>query len=205
MTGRVRKTAEERKSEIVETALRLADKVGPERLTTDSVAAAVGVTQAAIFRHFPKKQDLWEAVAHRIGEKYRVRWAEAETAPGSLAQVRRLVDGQLRLVEATPAIPAILFSRELHSRNQALRRVFAELMRQFHGRILRSLEAAQLEGLVRADIDPADQAYLVIGLGQSLILRWSLSGREFDLSAEGRRLLDLQLACFGAPAERSGP
>lgn len=70
---RIRRTAEERKSEIVETTLRLADKVGPDSLTTDHIAQAVGLTQAAIFRHFPSKRDLWEAVATRIGEKFQQR------------------------------------------------------------------------------------------------------------------------------------
>lgn len=203
MKVRTRKTAEERKSEIVETALRLADKLGPDRLTTEHIAGEVGVTQAAIFRHFPKKQDLWEAVALRIGEKYRGRWLEAEAAPDPLAQVRHLVTAQLRLVEATPAIPAILFSRELHIRNQTLRRIFGELMRQFHERIRLGLEASQRAGLIRSEMDPADLAFLVIGLAQGLILRWSVSGRAFNLPEEGRRLLELQLGCFGAPPPAS--
>lgn len=64
---RTRKPAETRKQEIVDAALRLADSEGPERLSTETVAEAVGLTQPGIFRHFPKKQDLWEAVARRIG------------------------------------------------------------------------------------------------------------------------------------------
>src|SRR3546814_20974805 len=78
---RVRKPAEERKSEIVETALRLADKVGPDRLATGQIAEAVGLTQAALFRHIPKKKDLWEAIAARIGEKFQKRWNAIERGP----------------------------------------------------------------------------------------------------------------------------
>ena len=48
-----RKPAEDRKAEIVATLLALADQIGPDRLTTNDIAREVGLTQAAIFRHFP--------------------------------------------------------------------------------------------------------------------------------------------------------
>ena len=51
----MRKTSDLRKAEIVATILGLADRIGPDRVTTGAVAIEVGVTQAAIFRHFPTK------------------------------------------------------------------------------------------------------------------------------------------------------
>lgn len=194
-----RKPAEERKSEIVETTLRLADKVGPDRLAIGQVAQAVGLTQAAIFRHFPKKQDLWEAVAARIGEKFEQRWRTAERGPADpLTQLHGIVAAQLKLIQSMPAIPAILFSRELHVENGALRMIFGEFMKNFHRRVERLITAGQRDGRLHGDVEPRDAAFLVIGLAQGLVLRWSLSGRDFDLPGEGRRLLDVQLAGFGA-------
>ena len=56
-----------RKAEIVRTVLALADRIGPDRVTTGAAAAAVGVTQAALFRHFPTKAALWLAEARTAG------------------------------------------------------------------------------------------------------------------------------------------
>lgn len=194
---RMRKPAEERKSEIVEAALRLADKVGPDRLATGQIAEAVGLTQAALFRHFPKKQDLWEAVAARIGEKFQQRWLAVERGPADpVDRLQKIVAAQLKLIQSTPAIPAILFSRELHVENRALRRIFAEFMENFHSRIERLIAAAQDQGRLRGDIASADAAYLVIGLVQGLAVRWSISGRGFGLAVEGSRLLKIQLSGF---------
>src|SRR3546814_3385982 len=118
---RVRKPAEERKSEIVETALRLADKVGPDRLATGQIAEAVGLTQAALFRHFPKKKDLWEAIAARIGEKFQQRWHAIERGPvDPVDRLRAIVTAQLKLIQSIPAIPAILLSRELDRKSTRL-------------------------------------------------------------------------------------
>ncbi len=191
---RTRKSAETRKQEIVEAALRLADSHGPERLTTDSVAEAVGLTQPGIFRHFPRKQDLWEAVARRIGAMMEARWKAAQREGMSpIEEIEALVEAQLRLVHATPAIPAILFSRELHARNDGLRTIFHALLTRFHQMIADRASRAKEAGVLRTDVDPQDAAFLVIALVQGLVVRWSISGRSFDLPAEGVRLAQRQL------------
>lgn len=206
---RVRKSAETRKTEIIDATLRLADKLGPDRLTTDAIAKAVGLTQPGIFRHFPKKQDLWEAVAARVGAMMDARWTKALSgnAPAT-NRIRGLIGAQLRLIQSTPAIPAILFSRELHTKNKGLRKAFLGLMSRFHGLIAGLVAQACEAGELRDDLDPDDAAYLIIGLVQGLAVRWSISGRNFDLTEEGNRLLELQLKGFafgraGADGERS--
>ncbi len=202
---RVRKSAEARKAEIIDATLRLADTLGPERLTTEAVADAVGLSQPGIFRHFPKKQDLWEAVAARVGAMMEAGWTKAQnpdTAP--IDQIRALVSAQLRLIQSIPAIPAILFSRELHTKNKGLREAFFQLLSRFH-RVIADLAARSKDaGQLRRDIDPDDMAFLVIGLVQGLAVRWSISGRGFDLAREGGRLLETQLSGFvrGDPAAR---
>jgi AcrR family transcriptional regulator len=198
-----RKAAADRKGEIVATTLRLADKVGPDRLSTEAIANAVGVTQAALFRHFPKKQDLWEAVAARIGETFQGRWSTVERLDASSEEkLRHLIMGQLKLIRATPAIPAILFSRELHVENDRLRKVFFGLMQRFHDLAAQLIEQGQRAGEFRSDVDADDAAFLVIGTVQGLVLRWSLSKRGFDLVAEGERLLGVLLRGFQTPADR---
>jgi len=194
---RIRKTAEHRKAEIVDATLRLAGERGPERLTTEAIAGAVGLTQPAIFRHFPKKQALWSAVAERIGSVMEARWAKGQQGDATpLGQIRAVVVAQLQLIQKMPAIPAILFSRELHTRNQGLREAFFGLLIRFH-RIVADLAArARAAGELRGDLEPDDAAFLILGLVQGLAIRWSISGRSFDLAEEGSRLLDLQLRGF---------
>ncbi|MHA1566183.1 MAG: TetR/AcrR family transcriptional regulator [Alphaproteobacteria bacterium] len=192
---RIRKSAESRKSEIIDAALLLADELGPDRLTTEGIANAVGLTQAGVFRHFPKKQELWEAVAARIGEMMEAHWAKARSHDSNPSdRIALLVAGQLALIQSMPAIPAILFSRELNGRNEGLRKTFLGLMGRFHGVVAGMTTEAIEAGELRDDLDPGDVAFLIIGLVQGLAVRWSISGRKFDLVKEGKRLLALQLS-----------
>jgi len=201
----VRKNAVTRKAEIVATTLRLADELGPDRLTTQAVADAVGLTQPAIFRHFPTKQSLWQAVAEMIDATMTQAWQSA-LADSSLPldRLAQLIRAQLRQIEANPAIPAILHSRELQAENADLRGRIRSLMLRFQGRLRAELSAARDAGLIRGDVDPDDGAVLLISLVQGLAIRWALGNRSFALESEGARLLDVQLTLLGADAAAEG-
>jgi AcrR family transcriptional regulator len=197
MSAKIRKTAQERKSEIIETALRLAAEVGPDRLTTEALAAAVGISQAGIFRHFPKKSDIWKAVAQRISELLQENWAamENEDQP-SADRLKAFMKSHLTFLQTTPAIPAILFSRELHAENEYLRSFFAGLMGRVHQFVSKMIADEITDKRFDARLDPDDGAYLILALIQGLAMRWSLNRQNFDLVKEGERLLALQLNGF---------
>lgn len=198
---RARKSSGERQAEIVAAAVMLADKLGPERLTTATLADAVGVSQAALFKHFPTKQAIWEAIVAWIADHLEARWsAAAPPGAGAVERLRVLLRRHLELVQSVPAIPSILLSRELHSRHEALRAGLLSLMGRFHEHLSAVIADGRRKEL-RADIDPGRAAFLIIGLVQGLVLRWSLSGRSFDLAAELDPMLDILLRGLQQPSE----
>ncbi len=198
-----RKPAEDRKTDIVEALLRLADQIGPDRLTTNDVAREVGVTQAAIFRHFPTKAELWSAVGEVIAARLAEAWQQAlaaNTTPKD--RLRALIATQLRQIETTPALPAILHSRELNVDNAILREKFRGLLMQYQAHLVANLEGMIADGSMTPDVKPQDAAALLTSLVQGIAIRWSLGSRGFALQPEGLRLLDVQLVLFAC---REGP
>jgi TetR/AcrR family transcriptional regulator len=61
-TSTLRLPASDRRLQLLETALDFFSRKGFSGTTTKEIAAAAGVTEAIIFRHFPTKQDLYNAV-----------------------------------------------------------------------------------------------------------------------------------------------
>ncbi len=194
---RIRKTAADRKKEIIQTAIRLAAISGPDRLTTEKLAREIGISQAAIFRHFPTKSDIWNGVAAHIGEIMKIPATliqEQPKEPTSL--LRELVSRQLTFIQSTPAIPDILFSRELHANNDTMRLFFVGMMKE-RQKIFSKLVSHEItNGNFRNDLDENDAAWLILSLIQGQAMRWSLDGRNYDLVAEGRRLFELLLCGF---------
>src|SRR5580698_9162945 len=54
--------APDRRHQLLEAALDLFSRKGFEGATTKEIATAAGVTEAIVFRHFPSKQALYQAV-----------------------------------------------------------------------------------------------------------------------------------------------
>ncbi len=54
--------ANDRRAQLLEIALNFFSEKGFDRTTTKEIAAAAGVTEAIVFRHFPTKQSLYQAV-----------------------------------------------------------------------------------------------------------------------------------------------
>jgi AcrR family transcriptional regulator len=197
MSGR--QSAEERKAQIVAEVLRLADEIGPDRLSTTDVARAIGLSQPAIFRHFPTKGALWLAVAEDIADRLQSYWAAAEAgATGPQARLKALIGAQLTAIAETPALPSILFSRELQVDNPALRDVFRKLLSAFQGRLVAVIRDLQAAGDLKRDVSPEDVAILLTSLVQGAAIRWTLGARGFALVPEGLRLFDVQMELLGA-------
>lgn len=201
MTVRTRKPAAERKAEIVDTAIRLAAESGPDRLTTEQLADEIGISQPAIFRHFKTKNDIWQAVGQRIcdlmGES-----GKLDNKISPVEKLRALTLNHLAFIEATPAVPAILFSQELHSQNKHLRTFFADLMAKRQQKLAGLIQTGIDAGEFDEHVTPDEAAYLILALIQGLAMRWSLNNRKFDLVDEGEKLLDLLIAGFKTNADR---
>lgn len=190
-----RKSAEDRKAEIIAALLVLADRIGPDRLTTNDIARAVGVTQAAIFRHFPTKAELWIATGDVIAERLDEAWQQAiAQAAAPQTRLRALIAAQLHQIEKAPALPVILHSRELNMNNPALRDRLRSLLAHYQVHLVDTLSAMIRDGTIRPGIAPEDAAVLLTSLVQGMAIRWSLGARGFSLPDEGLRLLEVQLA-----------
>lgn len=194
---RTRKSSSDRKAEIVEATLVLVAELGPERVTTQAVATRVGITQPGVFRHFATKQDLWLAVAAWVVEEARHRWEDAcQGQKSPLAGLRAVMMAHMEFIQSTPAVSSLIFSRELHTQNEELRKAFFDMAVSFHALLTDLARRSQSAGELPDVIRPEDIASLLLTLAPGLATRWSLSGRAFDLAQEGGRLLKILLDCL---------
>jgi AcrR family transcriptional regulator len=83
-TPQLRYSSAGRREQILEVALRLFARRGFEGTTTRQIAAGARVNEAIIFRHFPRKEDLYWAVLER----------ECERQGGTQAFRRKLASGR---------------------------------------------------------------------------------------------------------------
>lgn len=183
-----RKRHAERQQDIIQAALALIAEEGVQSLTTARLAQRVGVSEAALYRHFANKQDMVGATIDAVGERvlHRLsRWAEGARARDRLRGVLR---HHLAFVAEHPGVARILFSDEVHFNAPALRGKLHGVIERYLGYVESLVRAGISDGEFRADLDPRAAAVLVLGAVQSQVLLWSLSGGGHGMTAQVDRL-----------------
>lgn len=193
-TTRRRLPTEERQSEIIRVAVHLAAEKGIDSVTTQDMADAMKVTQGAIFKHFPTKDDIWFAVIHWIRERLMtVLEKAASEASDPIDAIERMFFAHIAFISKHPSIPRLLFSELLHKKNSKLRDLIQEIISGYEGKIAGLLEAAKEQSLVARDLDSKNAAVLYIGMIQGLFMQVSIFGGKRLLLDEARKTFPIYL------------
>ena len=65
-----RMTGDDRRKQILQTAVHLFSTHGFSGTTTRKIAEAAGVSEAMVFKHFSTKEDLYGAILHDSGVQF---------------------------------------------------------------------------------------------------------------------------------------
>lgn len=191
---RTRLGADERREEIIRVTLELAAKQGVDDVTTQDMAQAMGVTQGAVFRHFPSKDAIWLAVMQWVRDRMmEVLGRAAAQGHDPLDALQRMFFAHIEFIAGHPAIPRVLTSSHLHGRNAVLRQLVTEIMLGYEAKIAGLLTDAQTQGLARADLDTQAAATLYIGMIQGLVLQSSILRGQRVLEKEAARTFPVYL------------
>lgn len=184
---RKRKSAADRRAEIVDTVIELSAALGPDRVTTQHLADAVGVTQPAIFRHFATKTDIWEAVGERVVK-------EIETVAIEVGEsedpVRAYLTKMAALVRSYPALPSIVSSRELQAQNEPLRAALVAALQVCRTQVIKLIGDGQARGTYRNDISPESMARLVMSTCSGMCVAWVIEDHAFDLATRSEETIE---------------
>lgn len=192
--------AEERQEEIVRVAMDLAAKRGVESVTTQDMANAVGLTQGAIFRHFPTKDDIWLAAINWVRSRLiSVVAAAAARGENPLASLENMFFAHVSFIDKHPAIPRMVFSDHLLRRDARLKLLIQEIMTGYEANISALLGQAKASGLARPDLDEGGAATLFIGMIQGLVLQSTIFGGRRSLSEEAKRVFPIYLDGVRSP------
>jgi len=180
--------AEERREVTVEAVIDLAAEQNPADITTGAIAKRMGVTQGALFRHFPSKDAILEAVMEWVSERLLARIDNAISAAASpLDALEGAFITHIDFISEHPGVPRMLFG-ELQRAEQTMAKRMAQTLIQRYGERLGRLVAEGKErGDLAATLDDKAAVTLFIGTIQGLVMQSLLAGdvRRIRASAPG--------------------
>jgi len=169
--------ADERRSATVEAVVDLAAQQNPSDITTTAIAQHMGLTQGALFRHFPSKDAILQAVMTWVAERLLLRLDKAAgQAASPTAALQAVFMAHIGFVSERPGVPRLIFGELQRPGQTAPKQMVQTLIQQYGERLRRLLEAGKAQGELDAALDVPAAAVLFIGTVQGLVMQSLLAG-----------------------------
>jgi AcrR family transcriptional regulator len=188
----VRKTHATRREEIIEAALELLGEHGIEGTTVTRIAETVGVTPAALYRHFGSRDAILAAAVDAASHKA-LTWIDSSPEPDMLARLQQLGRSHAGWARdhvdtmARPLFQALSLSQEpgsgMHPDSWPA-----------YERLMAFVEEGKRQGTIRLDVESMDVAWAMLSCAymqdMALLLGADGSVVEGALARNLQRLLE---------------
>lgn len=169
--------ADQRRDVTVEAVIELAAKHNPSNITTAAIAKQMNMTQGSLFRHFPNKDAIWQAVMEWVAERLLARVDKAAAAATTpLAALEAMFFAHIEFVSAYPGVPRVLFGELQHAGESVPKLMVRTLLQKYGERLTRLIDKGKAEGELDSTVDTASARVLFLGSIQGLVMQSLLAG-----------------------------
>lgn len=176
-----------RRDQIAEATLALVAEQGLGRLSVAQVAKRVGIAPSALYRHYPSKEAMFDAVLERVGGRlHGLVGAAAEGATDEVDAIHRLIGLHLELIRGNQAFFAIMVNDAFHSGAPERRQRVLAVITGYLARVTALVKRGQASGAIRPDVPARTLAAIYFGIVQPAAMLWVLSGGATDIHRPAR-------------------
>ena len=170
-------SAKERREATIEAVVELAGEQNPSEITTAVIAKRMGLTQVALFRHFPNKDAILQAVMEWVAERLLSRIEKAVHAKSSpSAALESMFMAHVDFITEHPGIPRMLFGELQRSEETAPKQMAQTLIRHYAEHLNHLFEQGKICGEIDGKLDSEAAATLFIGTIQGLVMQSLIAG-----------------------------
>ncbi len=176
--GRKRPRPGERRIQILETLASMLEEPGAERVTTAALAARIQVSEAALYRHFASKAQMFEGLIEFIEQSvFGLVNQIAEREADGRAQAQRIVTVLLQFGEKNPGMTRVMVGDALVFENERLLSRMNQFFDRIESQLRQSLRlAAEVAGSDTPTVDANVQASVLTAFCVGRLQRYARSG-----------------------------
>lgn len=144
-----KQTRGNRKQEILEALAMMLESSPGNKITTAALAAQVGVSEAALYRHFPSKAKMFDALLDFTEEAIFSRVSQiTDSSHSAREQCRLILEVTLQFAELNPGICRILTGDALVGEHERLKKRANQILSRLETQLKQQLRQAEVkEGL----------------------------------------------------------
>jgi len=170
-----------RRKEITRAARRLIIKRGAEHVTIRGIAEEVGISEAAIYRHFRSKKDilrlLLDDIEHNLMDDVASEHTGGLTALQTLDAVLR---HHLSAIEQRRGIRFQVIAEIISLGDKCLNERASQTVEEYLDCLEQLLSDGIRTGEIRSDTDRRGMAMLLFSIVQGVVNVWALNNYNFD-------------------------
>ena len=187
----------QRRQQILEALAQMLEAHPCERITTAGLAKEVGVSEAALYRHFPSKAKMFEGLIEFIEETLftRVNIIIAEEVSAA-KRCEKMMTLLLAFAERNPGITRILTGDALAGESERLHLRVAQLFDRFETQLKQVLREAEVREGLRPVIPLAAAANLLLATAEGRISQYVRSGFQRPPTVDWQQQWQLLLQGF---------
>lgn len=171
-----------RRRQIIDAARKLIVAEGSENITIKGLAREVGLSEAAIYRHFNEKRDILLLLVDDIGDDL---LADIELAGNKKSSVvhrlNRIAARQISAIAQRQGISFQIIAEIISLGDKDLNARMAGNIAIFINRLQTLLEEGVKNNELRKDLDITATAISMFGMVQGAVTLWALNNYQFDL------------------------
>lgn len=163
----------QRRQQILETLAAMLEQGPGNRITTAALAEAVGVSEAALYRHFPSKTKMYEGLIEFIEDTLFSRIAIiVKDEQKAIVQCERVVALLLGFSEKNPGITRLLTGDILTGETERLRHRVSQLFDRLETQLKQILREAELREGTRPALPVASAANLMMSAAEGRLIQF---------------------------------
>ncbi len=178
-----------RQQEIVVKALEIISTQGVQQFTIKNISEAIGVSDAALYKHFKSKDDIIMYLLILFEQTF-LNIDEFVFHPdlSAMEKLESIFEEKFRRVSESPEQVVVMDMVDLFRGNDAFRAEFITLIDRYKDNFMRVIIQGQEEQTIATDADPEYLYFMLIGSIHFLMKKWDRSQQQFDLMKEGKHL-----------------
>lgn len=167
----------ERRLQILQTLAAMLQEPGGERVTTAALAARLKVSEAALYRHFASKAQMFEGLIEFIESTLfgLINQITTKNEEG-LRQLRDMLIMLLSFAERNPGMTRVLVGDALVTEDDRLQTRINQLIDRLEASLRQAFRIAVAQGALAPNTDATARAAIVMAFTQGRWLRFAKSG-----------------------------
>ena len=152
-----------RKEQILQSLARMLENCPGERITTAALAKEVGVSEAALYRHFPSKARIFEGLIKFMEETLFLRISRIlKEESATEIKCQKMLTLLLTFSQRNPGITRLLTGDALSGETERLRDRIAQFYNRLESQLKQILREAQIRENLRPTASPTALANLLL-------------------------------------------